>query len=266
MAFLPTAQAKAHKTTGDINVLDAPSPQAVMFYMDTTKPPFDDNNVRLAMRLIADRQALIDGALNGYGRLGNDIVGEGLPFYNDSLPQRMQDIEQAKSLLRKAGQENLTVQLNTSEIITGFVEAATLLAQQAKAAGVTIKLKQVPPDSYYNPSLLYLKMAFAETQWPMPSLKFFYLQALASNAPYNETHWKSSSWSVLLQRAIAELDQSKAQELWNEVQKIQYDQGGYICWTNADWVDALSNRVKGLDPHPGGAVGNFLFLNAWIKV
>ena len=39
----------------------------MMFYMDTTKAPFNDNDVRLAIKLIADRQALIDGALNGYG-------------------------------------------------------------------------------------------------------------------------------------------------------------------------------------------------------
>ena len=265
MGFLPAAQAKAHKATGDITVLDAPSLQAFMFYMDTTKPPFDDNNVRLAMRLIADRQALIDGALGGFGSIANDIVGKGLPFYDDSLPQRVQDIEQAKSLLKKAGQENLTVQLFTSQIITGFVEAATLLAEQAKAAGVTIKLKQVPPDSYYNPSLLYLKMPFAETQWPISALKFFYLQALASDAPYNETHWQSSSWSGLLRQAIAELDKTKAQELWNEVQKIQYDQGGYLQWTNADWIDGLSKQMKGLDPHPAGAMGNFLFLNVSLQ-
>ena len=264
MAFLPTAQAKAHKASGDINVLDAPSPQAVMFYMDTTKPPFNDNNVRLAMRLIADRQALIDGALSGYGRLGNDIVGKDLPLYDDSLPQRTQDIEQAKSLLKKAGQENLTVQLDTSEIITGFVEAATLLAEQAKDAGVTIQLKQVPPNSYYNPSLLYLKMAFAETQWPPPSLKFFYLQALSSTAPYNETHWKNKAWNALLQQAIGELDEAKAQTLWNQVQEIQYNEGGYLNWTNADWVDGISNKVKGLEPHPAGVLGNYLFLNAWL--
>ena len=35
MAQLPTAQAKAHQDTGDITVLVAPSPQAMMFYMDT---------------------------------------------------------------------------------------------------------------------------------------------------------------------------------------------------------------------------------------
>ena len=135
MAQLPTQQAKAHAATGDITVLVAPSPQAMMFYMDTTKAPFTDPRVTLAMKLIADRKALVESAISGYGTVGNDIFGAGLPFYDKSLPQRVQDIEKAKSLLKAAGQSNLTVQLNTSPIFPGFVEAATLLAQQAKKAG-----------------------------------------------------------------------------------------------------------------------------------
>ena len=222
MAQLPTPQAKAHQSTGDITVLIAPSPQAMMFYMDTTQAPFSDVNVRQAIRLIADRKALVDSAINGFGTVGNDIVGKGLPFYNTDLPQREQDIDQAKSLLKKAGQENLTVLLRTSPIFPGFVEAATLLAEQAKAAGVTIQLKQVPPNSYYNPSLLYLKMAFAETQWPIPSLKFFYLQSLSAQAPYNETHWKDKSWNDLLFKAIGTTDPTAAQDTWNQVQQIQW--------------------------------------------
>ena len=69
----------------------------------------------------------------------------------------------------------------------------------------------MPPNSYYNPSLLYLKMAFAETQWPIPSLKFFYLQSLSATAPYNETHWKDKSWNDLLFKAIGETDATTAQ-------------------------------------------------------
>src|SRR3954453_2533376 len=264
MAKLPTQQAKAHASTGDINVLVAPSPQAMMFYMDTQKAPFSDNRVRQAMRLIADRPALIESAISGFGTVGNDTVGKGLPYYDDSLPQRVQDIDKAKSLLKQAGQENLTVEFQTSEIFPGFVESATLFAQQAKAAGVTVKLKQEPANSYYNPSLLYLKMAFAETQWPMLSLKYFYLQALSPNAPYNETHFKSAAFSDALAKAIAELDKSKAQDYWNQVQQIQYDSGGYLQWVNADWVDAVSKNVQGLKPHAAGALGNYLFMNAWL--
>jgi peptide/nickel transport system substrate-binding protein len=264
MAQLPTQQAKAHASTGDMQVLVAASPQAMMFYMDTTKPPFTDARVRLAIKLIADRKALVDSALSGYGTIGNDIVGKGLPFYDGALPQRTQDIAKAKSLLKAAGQEHLTVTLQTSDIFPGFVEAATLLAAQATKAGVQIKLKREPANAYYNPSLLYLKMPFAETQWPISALKFFYLQALASNAPYNETHWHSKSWNTLLFKAIGEPDKTKAQAIWNQVQKIQYEQGGYLNWTNADWVDGLSNKVKGLRPSGAGALGNFRFLDAWL--
>ena len=179
----------------------------MMFYMDTTKAPFNDNNVRLAIKLIADRQALIDGALNGYGSVGNDLVGKGLQWYDESTPaaragHRAGQVAAAEG----AGQENLTVLLQTSQIFPGFVESATLLAEQAKAAGVTMNLKQEPANSYYNPSLLYLKMPFAETQWAITSMKFFYLQALASNAPYNETHWKDTPFNDLLCQAIGETD------------------------------------------------------------
>jgi peptide/nickel transport system substrate-binding protein len=265
MAQLAGAQAKAHQASGDITVLLAKSPQPLMFYMDTSQKPFTDNNVRLAMKLIADRPALVAGAISGFGTVGNDIVGAGLPFYDTQLPQRVQDIAQAKSLLHKAGQDNLTVTLMTSPVISGFVESATLLSQQAKAAGVNIQLKQVPPSSYYNPQLLYLKMAFAQTQWPPPSLKFFYLQALSSKAAYNETHWNDPAWNTLLFKAIGELGHTKAQDYWNQVQAIQYNQGGYLSWTNADWVDGISNKVKGLQPSAAGILGNHRFLDAWLS-
>ena len=109
MAQLPTQQAKAHEATGDIQVLVAPSPQAMMFYMDTTKAPFNDPRVTLAIKLIADRKALVESAISGYGTVGNDIFGAGLPFYDKSLPQRVQDIDKAKSLLKAAGQSDLKV-------------------------------------------------------------------------------------------------------------------------------------------------------------
>ena len=265
MAQLPYAQAKAHQATGDIVVLVAKAPQALVFYVDVTKPPFSDNRVRTAIKLIANRPQLVSDAISGFGAVGNDIIGKGLPFYNNSLPQRAQDISQAKSLLKAAGQENLHVTLKTSSIIPGFVESATLYAQQASAAGVKVALQQIPPDSYFNPSLQYLKLLFGQSQWPVFSLKFFYLQALAANAPYNETHWHNPSWNTLLFKAIGELNQSTAQSYWNQVQQIQYEQGGYMCWTNADYVDGVSKSVKGLTPNPGGILGNHDFRTVWLS-
>jgi peptide/nickel transport system substrate-binding protein len=236
-----------------------------VFYFDVTKPPFNDNRVRTAMKLIANRPQLVSDAISGFGTVGNDIIGKGLPLYDASLPQRVQDIAQAKSLLKAAGHENLQVVLKTSQIIPGFVESATLYSQQATAAGVKVQLQQVPPDSYFNPSLQYLKLLFGQSQWPVFSLKFFYLQSLAANAPYNETHWHNPSWNTLLFKAIGELDQAKAQSLWNQVQQIQYQQGGYMCWTNAAYVDGVSKKVQDLKPNPGGILGNHNFRTVWLS-
>ena len=75
----------------------------VPFTMRVDQAPFDDVKVRQAMRLIVDRQAMIDQTLSGYGILGNDMYAPLDVNYASDLPQREQDIDQAKSLLASAG-------------------------------------------------------------------------------------------------------------------------------------------------------------------
>ena len=73
--------------------------------MGVDTAPFNDPKVRQAMRLIVDRQALINGALAGFGTVGNDLFGKGCSTSPTSLPCARQDIEQAKSLLKAGRQE-----------------------------------------------------------------------------------------------------------------------------------------------------------------
>ena len=122
--------------------------------MAVDKAPFDDVRVRQAIKLLADRDQLVEVALSGFGQVGNDLFGRGLPFYDSSLPQRTRDVAKAKSLLAAAGHGNgLDITLQTSPASPGMVEAATLLAQQAKAGGVNITISQVDSSSYFDPSL-----------------------------------------------------------------------------------------------------------------
>ncbi len=52
-----------------------------------------------------------------------------------ALPQREQDIDKAKSLLKAAGQEDLTIDLQTTNGAAGMIDSAKVFAAQAKAAG-----------------------------------------------------------------------------------------------------------------------------------
>jgi peptide/nickel transport system substrate-binding protein len=257
MSQLPFAQAKEHEGQGHIQVLAADSPAIQVFIMAVDIAPFDDPLVRQAFRLIPDRQALIDGALFGYGTLGNDLAGKGLPFFAEDLPPREQDLEQARSLLSQAGQENLTVTLHTSDIVPGFVEAATLFAEQASGAGVTVEVKREPANAYFDTSLLYTKLDFAQSFWTFSSLPIWYEQALLSDAVWNETHWREPSFDQLIRQAQGAPDEETATDLWHQIQEIQYEEGGYIVWTNQKLTDAASNQVQGLVP------SSFFNLGGW---
>jgi signal transduction histidine kinase len=129
------------------------------FTMRVDTGTFSDVRVRQAMRLVVDRQQMLDLVFGGFGTLGNDLFGIWAPEYDHSLPQRHQDIDQAKSLLKAAGAEDLHVTLVTSDIAQGTVLAAQVFAQQASQAGVTVNVSDVTVDEFYGTN--YLKWQFA---------------------------------------------------------------------------------------------------------
>lgn len=262
---LPYVQGEAQRDSGQIKLLDTASNRPYMFYMRVDVPPFDDVKVRQAMKYIADRQALVDVALNGFGTVANDLVGQGLQFYNSEIPQREQDIDHAKSLLSAAGHSSLDVTLNMSDLRPGLTQAATLFAEQAKAANVNVRLNTVPANEWFNPSLTYLKRTFDSSYWGVSDIPSFQKQALASDAPYNETHWADPTFDKRLDEAITATDEQQATELWNQLQQQQFDEGGYLVWANANNLDACANEVNGIVPsrfdNLGGTTG---FIDAWI--
>ena len=110
--------------------------------MASRRDPFTELKVRQAFRLIVDRQAMIDQAVAGYGFVGNDLMCPFDPMYASELPQREQDLDQARFLLEEAGMAGMEVTLDTAAITPGAVETAQLFAQHAQEAGVTVDAQQ----------------------------------------------------------------------------------------------------------------------------
>ena len=265
MSQIEPTQAKANLESGEIQIIRAPSPTAIqVFYMAVDIPPFDDPKVRQAFRLIPDRQGLIDRALLGFATSANDLPGKGLWNFAEDLPPREQDLEQARALLAEAGQENLEVTLHTSEIVPGFVEAATLFAEMAKEAGVTVKIKKEDPNAYFDTSKLYTKLDFGQSFWTYSSLALWYEQSLLSDAIWNETHWRDKSYDELIRQAQGATDEATALDLWHQVQEVQYNEGGYIVWANLEILDAAANNVKGLVPSAWFNLGGWNYRDIWL--
>jgi peptide/nickel transport system substrate-binding protein len=247
MAGVPPAQVAVVNGHGGTKVLESPSAAWTPLCMRVDSPPFNDVRVRQAMRLIADRPQMVAQALAGHGIVGNDLYSPFDEEFNHALPQRHQDIAQAKSLLKAAGQESLTIDLQSTNGALGMNEGAQVFAQQAKAAGVTVNVKILDSGAFYGPQ--YLKWVFSTDFWNSRN----YLPQVASGSiptsPYNETHWPDAAhkqFVSLYNQARVTVDRAKRTQIVHEMQKLEYDAGGYVVWGFHTTLDGYSTKVQGL--------------------
>jgi peptide/nickel transport system substrate-binding protein len=231
----------------------------VPFTMRVDQAPFSDVKVRQAFRLIVDRQQMIDQALSGYGALGNDLYGFVDPMYASDLPQREQDLDQAKSLLASAGQDGLQVELFTGDDIGSVATAAAnLFAEQAKGAGVDVKVTKKAP--FYDDQ--YLQYTFAQDFW---NTRLYIPQAVVGTFPpeqggtYNETHWDNEEHRNLVNEAAQTIDEAKRKDLLHQAQEIEYNEGGLIIWGFRKQVDGFGAGVNGLEGSKYLPLGSYKF-------
>jgi len=238
-------------TTSGVKTVVSHSGEIIPFTMRVDQPPFNDVNVRQAMRLLTDRPQLIDSALDGYGVVANDLFSPFDPDFDHTLVRPAQgDIPQAKFLLKKAGQENLTVTLTTSAVATGTVAMATVLAAQAQAAGVTIKISNVPSGVFFGPD--YLKWTFGQDYYNYYPYLAQVAESMLAGSPFNETHTNNARYSSLYNQANATADPSVRKEILREMQAFDFNEGGYLIPAYIDVLDAYSDKVTG---YTSGKVG-----------
>lgn len=239
------------------------------FAMRVDEGPFADNKIRQALKLMTDRQALINGALAGFGTLGNDLQGPNTEFFAADM-QPTYDPEKAKALLKEAGAEGAKFTLPIANVLPGMVESSTIWAEQAKAVGITIELQTLQPGDYWTDAGGAYKRPFAiQVAQALPSLTGQYRSLIQDGAPYWDTHWGAQPGgeekTKLILEAEAALDPAKAEELWREVQQQQVDEGGFVLWGSLPYIDFAANNVRGLKASSGLPFNNFRFQDGWIE-
>ncbi len=251
-------------TSGGAKLVYSPGGGFTPFTMRVDTPPFNDVRVRQAMRLIVDRPQMLDLVFGGHGALGNDVFSIWDPEYDQALPQRSQDLPQARSLLKAAGHDNLRVNLVTSNIAQGTILMAQVFQQQAKSAGVTVSLQQLDVNEFYGPN--YLKWPFAQDFWYYSPYLVQVSEATLPGAPFNECHFDNPTYNSLYNKALAATSHAAQTDAAQEMQRIDYDQGGYIIPFFSPVIDGYVDRVHGVVPSKVGVSFNdYDFRRFWLS-
>jgi peptide/nickel transport system substrate-binding protein len=107
--------------------------------INNAKPPFDDVRVRRALAYAIDRQAIIDGAMFGYGTPIGTHFAPHNRAYVDLTGMYPHDVEKAKALLAEAGVTDLktTIKLPPPSYAR---RGGEIIAAQLKEVGIEAEL------------------------------------------------------------------------------------------------------------------------------
>ena len=213
--------------------------------------PFNDVNVRLALKHAINRQEIVDKILFGHGSLGNDNpIGPSLPYYHE-MPQREFDPDRARFYLKEAGMDSLSVSLSSSNAaFTGAVDMAVLFQETARQSGIDLNVVREPNDGYWSD--VWLKKPFVVVQWgarPTPDVMFSL--AYREGADWNESHWANDRFNALLLEAKAELDDARRAEMYAEMQELVRDDGGTIVPYFRNRVNVMSTALGAPEQQAG---------------
>jgi len=232
------------KRNKDLNVTKNTGTQHYTLPMNAGIAPFDNAHVRLALKFAIDREALVKTVLRGYGAVGNDHpIGSSQMFFNKDLAQRTYDPDQAKFHLKKAGLDSLNVTLSSADAaFAGAVDTAVLYKEHAAKAGINITVNRVPADGYW--SNVWMKDPWSMSYWGgRPTEDWMFSQAYAAGAEWNESFWNNGPFNKLLLEARAELDTSKRQQMYGEMQRLCNEDGASVIPMFASYVGALAKNV-----------------------
>ncbi|MCB1481671.1 MAG: ABC transporter substrate-binding protein, partial [Rhodobiaceae bacterium] len=227
-----------------VKVLASAGTQHYTFAMDTRAAPFNDNNVRLALKHAVNRQELVDKILFGYGVIGNDHpIGQSNRYHADDIEQNSYDPDKAKYYLKQAGLDKLDVSLSASDAaFGGAVDAAVLYQASAAKAGINIKPVREPNDGYWSD--VWMKKPFCAVYWGgRPTEDWMFTTAYAAGAKWNDTFWDHEKFNKLMVEARSELDEDKRRAMYVEMQDILRTEGGVVIPMFASYVMAHTDKI-----------------------
>ena len=235
--------------TRNIQIINVTGAKHYSIPMLVNQEPYNNNDVRLALKYAIDREHLLKTILRGYGTVGNDHpIAPTQKYYASELSQRKYDPDKAKFHMKKAGMSDYTFRLHAANAaFEGAIDAAVLYKEHAAKAGIKIEVVVEPNDGYW--SNVWIKKPWVMCYWSgRATADWMFSTAYAKDAAWNDTLWKHDRLNKLLKEARAELDETKRGEMYVEMQRIVRDKGGVVIPLFGNWIEAARNKLKFENP------------------
>ncbi|ASS74141.1 peptide ABC transporter substrate-binding protein [Tumebacillus algifaecis] len=223
-------------------------------HLNTTKAPFDVKELRQAVDLLIDRDAIVKVVLSGAGSPAHSPFAKSQFAYGDSDKSEQPNVDKAKELLKKAGKESgftFTLKIGTSPTNQ---QVGQMIQNMMKPAGITVNLEKVEFGTMLEQAKTanYEAVAIGWSGRPDPDLNIYDFAVTGSSNNY--PRYSNKEVDRILGEARVEGDQAKRKAKYDEAMRILNDEVPYIYFYHDHNVFGLSNSVEGFTYVPDGLI------------
>jgi len=219
---------------------------------DTTRPPFDDLNVRRAFSLAFNRQKYIDVILSRHALPAQGLYPPGLPGFNIALAGLSYDPELARKSLAQSkygGPQGVPPIVFSDIGIGSYISAdvAAMAEMWEQDLGVTITVENFEPNFYYDQIYRGNHGQLIRGGWcaDYPDPENFADVLFHSDSPQNNGGYSNPQLDALLESARVEQDVTKRIALYQQAEQILVDDAAGLFTTYSLSYQLVKPYVKG---------------------
>lgn len=254
-------------------VLTPPASTHRQVWLNTQQGQFTDVRLRQAVAWAVDRPFMVETLFQGLGEIGNDHpVLSSLPFYDpDAVPQRTQDLEQARQLVADAGAEGLTTAIASGDILE-IPQLAAIIQQNLQGAGIDVAVNTQSNSTFYgdawcpganesDPTLPCDNSAeFGIVDYGhRPTPDVFFSSALATGGVWNSSNWANEEFDQRLSEYRRSIDVEGQRAAVGEMKRILWEEVPIVMPYFYNYLSGHDNTVSGVQ---ATALGHTLLAGA----
>ena len=248
----------------NITVHNTPGRSHYTMPMLMDQKPFNNNDLRLALKYAIDRELVLKQVLGGYGTVGNDFpINAAFDYFPSEISQRAHDPDKAAFHFKKSGFDG-AIPLYAADVMQGGVDMALILKDGSAKAGINVEVNRVPTDGYWN-SVWRNKPFCVSYFGTRPTQDLIYSIEFYSKASSNESKYNNPKFDGLLLAARAERDEAKRKEIYHDMAVIIHDEGGSIIPVFNNYLNAAGPQLRGFTPDVGNDLSNgYIASRVWL--
>ena len=208
--------------------------------------PFDNINVRKALRHAIDVDMIIDGAYSGVPERANAMIAPGILGHWEDAPQYNVDYQKAKDLLAEAGYpDGFEVEMiSTSNPL--YMNTCQIVKENLKNIGVEVNIKLIETSAWYeyvgkesHPIMFF--ETFSLTLDPGYWVEWFTTEQVGK---WNFLKWSNEEYDRLADEAAITMDLEERENMYIDMQQIMDEEAAIIWVTNGAKAYVSNKRVS----------------------